>query len=537
MLHRMLSRTLPLLVLLSVIPAAEAPAQCILTNPSFEIGGSGGAVFGGWNQFGVIGSTTDATHGSLAARVTGPNWGGWDVSAYWQRLDSEPGEQWEVSVQVAHSPANPLTGGSKAIVNIEWHNSADDIISYESHDAATAATPTDEYQEFAVITGPAPSGTVAAHVLFAVLQDPSEPPPDVYYDQATFYSQSYPTMDDMQWNDFPGGTTLDFGGRTWRVKGPGYYGPGPNWFTNSPSSVWVDGDDQLHLTVKDYGGTWYSTEVALEEPLGYGDYIFTTRGRIDLIDPNVVFGLFTWQYGPCWHESYLWWGPYNEFDIEFSRWGSAGSSHNAQFVAQPWDWSGNVSRFYATFTENELASHAIRWLPDRVECRSWRGGPSDEAPENMIHTWTYTGPHVPRPEQPRVHLNLWRCCGDPASNQEVILNAFTFFPEGGTGVGDMPDASGAVGPAARLFAARPNPFNPETSIGYSLDGDGTVALAVYDVAGRRVRTLVSGLVPAGDHVVAWDGVDDRGASVASGVYFYTLRVGDALETRRMVLVK
>ncbi len=531
------TRAIVLLVLLvGLTLTTQASSQCILTNPSFEIGGSGGDVFGGWNQFGIVGSTTEATHGSLAARVTGPNWGGWDVSGFWQRLDSVPGEQWEVTVQVAHSPTNPLTGSSKAIVNIEWHDSADDMISYESHDAATASTPTGAYQEFAVTSGAAPSGTAAAHILFAVLQSPDDPPPNVHYDQATFYSLNYPTMDDMQWNDFPGGTTLDFGGRTWRVKGPGYYGPGPNSFNNSSSSVWVDAEDQLHLTVKYVSGTWYSTEVALEEPLGYGDYIFTTRGRLDLLDPNVVFGLFTWQYGPCWDESYLWWGPYNEFDIEFSRWGNPGSDL-AQFVAQPWDWPGNISRFDPTFSEDEITSHALRWLPDRVECRSWRGGPSDEAPENMIHAWTYSGPHVPRPEQPRVHLNLWQCCGPPASSQEVVLNAFTFFPEGGTGVEDVADDSGTYIPSARLFAARPNPFNPGTSIGYSLDRDSVVELAVYDVSGRLVRTLVSEQVPAGEHVIAWDGRDDRGNTVASGVYLYKLSTGNAFETRRMVLVK
>ncbi len=527
----------PLLFLLSLVIAGKSAAQCILTNPSFEIGGQGGAVFGGWNQFGVLGSTTDATHGSLAARVTGPNWGDWDVSAFWQRLDCVVGEQWEVTAMVAHSPTNPLTGGSRAIVNVEWHDSDDDIISYESYDAATAATPTGEYQEFATLTPPAPSGTVAAHVLFAVLQDPAEPPPDVYYDQTTFYSQSYPTMDDMQCNDFPGGTTLNFSGRTWRVKGPGYYGPGPNSFTNSSNHVWVDGDDQLHLTVKQYGGTWNSTEVALVEPLGYGDYIFTTEGRLDLLDPDVVFGLFTWQYGPCWDDSYLWWGPYNEFDIEFSRWGDP-YSDIGQFVAQPWDWPGNVDRFDATFSEGEITSHAIRWLNDRVECRSWRGGPFDEAPGNMIHEWTYSGPHVPRPEQPRVHINLWQINGvAPSSAQEVVLDAFTFFPDGGTGLDDPQDQDYSDGRPARLLAARPNPFNPVTTIGYSLKDDGDAEMVVFDLAGRRVRTLLSGFIPAGDHETTWDGLDDRGTPVASGVYFYRLRVGDALETRRMVMVK
>ncbi|MBN2564585.1 MAG: hypothetical protein JXB46_02625 [Candidatus Eisenbacteria bacterium] len=527
--------TLPLLAVLIVLAPALAPAQCILVNPSFEITGSGGQVFGGWNQFGNVGATTDATHGSLAARVTGPDLGGWDVSGFWQPQECYPGERWQITGKVAHSGADPLTGDCRAIVNVEWWNSGS-MISYESHDVALPSTPTDEYQSFTVVSDPAPSGTVAMRALFAVLQSPTDPPPVVYYDQTTVLSLSYPTIYDMQWNDFPGGRIVSFSGRNWRVKGPGYYGPGPNSFSDSASSVWVDGDDQLHMTTRNVGGTWYSTEVALTETLGYGDYIFTTKGRLDLLDPAAVFGLFLWQYGPCYDDSYLWWNPYNEFDIEFGRWGNP-YREIAQFVAQPWDWYGNISRFDATFSDGEITSHAFRWLSDRVECRSWRGGPIDEAQENMIHSWTYTGPHIPRPEIPRVHINLWRCCGDPASNQEVVLNAFHYFPAEATGVDDPEEGEQLVDRPAHLLTARPNPFSPVTTIGYSMREDGAAEIAVFSVAGRRVRTLVNGPVPAGDHEAMWDGLDDHGTPVASGVYFYRLRVGDVVESRRMVLVR
>jgi len=532
---RALLKVVPILALLGGISAEVSHAQCILANPSFEISGSGGHVFGGWEQFGSVGSVGVATHGSLAARVSGLNQGGWDVSGFWQAQDSSPGERWQVTGKVAHSASHPLTGSCRAIVNVEWWSTSS-MISYESHDVALPSTPVDEYQTFTFLSGPAPSGTVAMRALFAVLQSPTDPPPDVYYDQTTVLSRSYPTLEDMQWNDFPGGRTLQFSARTWRVKGPGYYGPGPNSFSDSPSSVWVDGEDRLHMTIRNVGGIWYSTEVALAETLGYGDYIFTTVGRIDLLDVAAVLGMFIWQYGPCYDESYLWWNPYNEFDIEFSRWGVP-SGYNAQFVAQPWDWAGNRSRFNATFAPGEVSSHAFRWLPDRVECRSWRGGPADEAPGNTIHTWTYTGPHIPRPEIPRVHINLWRCCGEPASNQEVVFVAFNHFPADATGVDEQPEGDAQTGEPARLLAARPNPFNPATTIGYSLSNDTAAELAVFSLAGRRVRTLVDGFVPAGEHEVAWDGLDDRGTPVASGVYFYTLRVGDALETRRMVLLK
>jgi hypothetical protein len=296
----------------------------------------------------------------------------------------------------------------------------------------------------------------------------------------------------------------------------------------------VDDQDRLHLTIKNIDGNWFSTELVLESALGYGDYVFTTQGAVDQLDVRAVLGLFLWQYGPCWAPEYLWWNPYNEIDIEFSSWGNP-LDDVAQFVAQPYDWGGNINRYDATFVDGEITSHAFRWLPDRVEFRSWRGGPGDESPGNMIHEWTYTGPHISRPEQPRVHINLWYANNSPpAGDQEVVFDAFTFVPELATGVGDTPRARADV---RYLDVARPNPFNPSTTIGYHLPAAGPAEIVVFDVRGHVVRTLVNGAVAAGDHEVTWDGRDDAGNPVASGVYLYRLRAGPIVETRRMVLLK
>jgi hypothetical protein len=533
--HRM-SRQRVLYLLLGIVLLASAGprnvrGQCILANPSFEIGDSGSNTFYGWNQFGVVGESSEATHGSVSAVVKGPNWGGWDVSAYWQRFDTAPGERWIASVKAWHTSNNPVTGQSKAILNIEWRDSGDNIISFESHDVIIASTPLDNIQEFSDTSGPAPMGTVATHFLLAVLQSPSDPSPDVYYDEATFYNLGPPTQDDKQWEDFPGGRTIEFSGMTWRVKGPGYYGPGPNHFNDSSESVWVDFDGRLHVTVKNLGGTWYSSEVVPEEALGYGDYIFTTVGRLDQLHQNIVLGLFIWEYGPCWHDSYIEWNAFNEIDIEYSRWGDP-VSDVGQFVAQPYYWEGNLDRYDYTFSEGELVSHAFLWLHDRVEFRCWRGGPLDESPANMIHEWTYYGPHIPRPEQPRVHINLWRMGDPPSTDQEVIIDRFSFYPEG-----VIADAQTSALPANRLSVAVPNPFNPSTTIRYSVEKGGHTELTVYDVAGRRIRSLVSGFIAAGDHETVWNGLDDRGEPASSGVYFYRLRTGGFKETRKIVLLK
>jgi hypothetical protein len=520
------------IILLGPAGSRNGIAQCILTNPSFEFGEEGSDNFAGWGQFGVVGTSANATHGSVSAVVKGPNWGGWDVSGYWQRFDTAPGEQWTATVDAWHTTVRPVTGQSRGILNIEWRDSNDDIISYESHQVIFPSTMKDEIQKISVTSGPAPSGTVATHFLLAVLQSPTDPSPDVYYDQATFYNVGPPSQYDKQWQDFPGGTTVEFSGRTWRVKGPGWYGPGWNYFNDSSASVWVDDGDRLHVTYRNLGGQWYASELVPEEALGYGDYIFTTIGRLDQLDQNLVLGMFLWEYASCWDAYYTWWGAYNEIDIEYSRWGDP-ATDLGQFVAQPWDWPGNLVKFDYTFSEGELVSHAFRWLSDRVEFRVWRGGPHDESPANMISEWTYYGPHIPRPEQPRVHINLWRM-GDyyPSADQEVVFDGFYFYPEGVTTDAQLP-----VLPANRLSAAVPNPFNPSTTIRYSIEKGGNTELSVYDVAGRRIRTLVSGFVPEGDHEVTWNGQDDRGMPAASGVYFYRLSTGGFVETRKMVLLK
>ncbi|KPK67201.1 hypothetical protein AMJ82_11085, partial [candidate division TA06 bacterium SM23_40] len=88
-----------------------------------------------------------------------------------------------------------------------------------------------------------------------------------------------------------------------------------------------------------------------------------------------------------------------------------------------------------------------------------------------------------------------------------------------------------------LSQNHPNPFGSSTTISYSLAAAAQVRLAVYDIRGARVRGLVSGTAPAGSHQVAWDGRDERGREVGSGIYFCRLEAGERSETRRMVLLR
>jgi len=84
----------------------------------------------------------------------------------------------------------------------------------------------------------------------------------------------------------------------------------------------------------------------------------------------------------------------------------------------------------------------------------------------------------------------------------------------------------------------PNPFGPGTQISYTTpSGDTRVLIRVFDIAGRLVSTLLDDEVAAGGHHVVWDGTDDAGHEVASGVYFYRLDTPAFSDERKMVLLK
>ncbi|MCK4654679.1 MAG: right-handed parallel beta-helix repeat-containing protein [Candidatus Cloacimonetes bacterium] len=83
----------------------------------------------------------------------------------------------------------------------------------------------------------------------------------------------------------------------------------------------------------------------------------------------------------------------------------------------------------------------------------------------------------------------------------------------------------------------PNPFNPETTISYQLPENGKVELTVYNLKGQKVKTLVNEVLPAGEHSIVWDGIDDNGKSVSSGIYFYKLKTENHEETKKMILMK
>jgi len=125
-------------------------------------------------------------------------------------------------------------------------------------------------------------------------------------------------------------------------------------------------------------------------------------------------------------------------------------------------------------------------------------------------------------------LDVVTACSD-FGHGSVLLNAGV--------VTSAPIADMGSPPAPRLLQNAPNPFNPRTTIRFMLPAAGHARLAVFDVTGRHVVTLLDRVAAAGEQRVDWTGLDSHGNAVASGIYYYKLDVGGLTESRKMALIK
>jgi hypothetical protein len=120
--------------------------------------------------------------------------------------------------------------------------------------------------------------------------------------------------------------------------------------------------------------------------------------------------------------------------------------------------------------------------------------------------------------------------GASQDNLTVLIDATTGLVVGTEDEGELPSS-------VRLDQNYPNPFNPSTTISFEVPSAGSVRLSIFDVLGRSVRTLVDAERAAGRYVVTWDGSDDNGSQVSSGIYMYKLETGGASQTRSMTLLR
>ncbi len=123
---------------------------------------------------------------------------------------------------------------------------------------------------------------------------------------------------------------------------------------------------------------------------------------------------------------------------------------------------------------------------------------------------------------------------DYPNTVEVDPDDWVLCEKTDAGISGVDDALPTV---SRLLGAVPNPFNPMTSIRFTLAKDQAVQLVIYDVGGRRVRDLAPGLMSAGDHALNWNGKDQSGRDVSSGTYFARLTAGTMTQVAPLTLVR
>lgn len=471
--------------------------------------------------------------------------------------------------------------------------------------------------------------------------------------------------------------TIEFSGVTWNVRS-GQGGPGPNNWSNSVKSIWVDDSGNLHLRIREIGGKWYATEIYFQQSLGYSEYTFYVSSNVDDYDPNVVVGLFTYASDT------------EEIDIEFSKWGDP-ENYAGWYVVQPSTPSSRND--FDVSAAGNLSMHRFNWSNTGILFQSYSGHQVSQ--NSLIHEWNYTGKNNPNPGNEKVHINFWLMDGNPPSNNqevEVIIKAVAIIPliasvqlsspnggenwtagtteniswtySGNISTIDLqytadngnnwtylasPDKNSSpygwsipssinssqckikilayyndhetydssnssftispricgdfnndgkvdfldfflfadvfgqsVPPAdpmfdldpdntiglsdffifadcfgrnaqAKLIALAqqyiglpesprleqnfPNPFNASTAIRYQLVEAGLVRLGVFDLGGQRVRSLVKDVRGAGVYEMVWDGTDEAGRQVSSGVYLVRLRVDEFCEVRKAMVVR
>ena len=227
--------------------------------------------------------------------------------------------------------------------------------------------------------------------------------------------------------DRPSQNAFHWCGYDWDVKNSGsfLFGPGPNLFSDTSQNVWVDGSGRLHLRITFRNGQWQCAEVISRRAFGYGTYRFFLDSAADALDPNVVLGLFTYDDDPTAT------GGHREIDVELSRWGNAADPTNAQFVVQPYNLSGHLTRWTIPAGATPTTD-SFTWSNGRVDFVSHHGTsapPPVSVPQ--IAAWSNTGASVPVPGDERVHLNLWLFTGAaPANGQEteIVISRFAFVP-------------------------------------------------------------------------------------------------------------
>ncbi|NOZ62135.1 MAG: T9SS type A sorting domain-containing protein [Calditrichaeota bacterium] len=181
---------------------------------------------------------------------------------------------------------------------------------------------------------------------------------------------------------------------------------------------------------------------------------------------------------------------------------------------------------------------------------------------DMLHNWGIEPPHpgfhgrrpfgpgvmsqLTEEQRQAIHDRVEELREQGATRQEIHETVRQMLEEFGVNLPEMPgnqrpgkagDKTGYRSESDLKVTNYPNPFNPETQISYTLSNAEHVSLKIYNMQGQLIRTLIDETQSAGSHSVKWDGTNDAGEKVVSGVYLYKLQAGTDSFSRKMMLMK
>jgi hypothetical protein len=240
------------------------------------------------------------------------------------------------------------------------------------------------------------------------------------------------------------GNEVRFSGWIWDVKsGSQIQGPGPNYFSDEPEDIFIDGQGYLHMRIAEHDGRWYSTEIVSRDTVGYGEYTWVISGNFEDIPNNTVLGLFTWNT-----ESFMEEGN-SEVDIELAKWADD-DNQSLHFSVQPVNFGPYYPErtYMAPTNDGDLigvSTHMFSWTDSLITWRSWKGvGTGGE----QIASWEFSDTNqarvknengltsdsivIPRPlNHTNVRINYWMLFGSPPADgqeHEVVIQSFNYVP-------------------------------------------------------------------------------------------------------------
>jgi hypothetical protein len=249
-------------------------------------------------------------------------------------------------------------------------------------------------------------------------------------------------------------------------------------------------------------------------------------------------------------------GSYTDGGSDMSRYTGGTHAHQGSAAANIQDNSGTASSFYHTASYNvssyttlevdfwfkmvSMESNEDFWV-QFFDGSTWqtvaalaRGGSfQNDLFYHAVVTISSSAYTFPSNAQLRFR------CDASSDGDDVYIDEIEFRGSTGGTLAKIGAGSIVVEALPESFELKqnyPNPFNPTTKIVFLLPEASNVSLKIYDVSGRLVRTLVNESRPAGNYHLTWDGRDESGARVSSGIYFYRIVAGSFIKTRRMVLI-